>query len=504
MAFRAFTSSTPISRPQLWAGDLRKTLPRVFLGVLGCAALDTAFGLVLSRRHAEAIQAKARLFLEHGLPTVIRPDDPHLTDLSFQGGAAVQLGVALGVITGLLAAAVEAFLGILQRRWGQRAPWLRFLLAPIYLPFLFSKEAPFLSLLCALLTPLAFRIPWIWDNGEIPSPRKGDPVRTGLFGLLFVLVGASLVGFSPHRGRDTLIDFPVGRSIVHFYYEHTPLAAHVIQPLRHLAQKVIVQSDKLPHPTILPHGTLWIATTDPCAVRGASLVLCAEPGECPCYHLSSFGTEANGIRLLEKASQEIDPNRAVRRGVRTAVLWGLPALALLVATWLGLIAEDLWQRGRKERLPVLAGCLILAGLLLWTHLERTLTRLDPSRLQTYARSGCTHKRYLALTQFPDQVAEEDLERLASDPSLKVRHMAFIEIGRRGNKRFEHILKKGVEDPEPLVRAKAIAAITQTSPQFALAVLERILATDPSWYVRDNAFRASLAVQPSHKGAHGFP
>jgi hypothetical protein len=504
MAFRALTSGTPKPCPPLWAGDLRKTLPRVFLGVLGCVALDTTFGLVLSRRHAEAIASKAQLFLEHGLPTVIQPDDPNLTDLWFQAGAAVQLGVALGVLTGLLAAAAEAFLGILQRRWGQRILWLRFLLAPIYLPFLFSKEAPLLSLLCALLTSLAFRVPWIWDNEQTPSPRKGDPVRAGLFGLLFVLVGAGLVGFSPHRARDTLIDFSVGRSIVHFYYEHTPLAAHVIQPLRHLTQKVIVQSDKLPHPTVLPHGTLWIATSDPCAAKGASLILCAEPGECPCCHLSISGSAANGIRLLEKASQEIDPNRAVRRGVRTAVLWGLPALALLVATWLGSIAEDLWQRGRKERLPVLGGCLILAGFLLWTHLERTLVRLDPSRLQAYARSGCTHKRYLALTHFPDQVAEEDLERLASDPSLKVRHRAFVEIGRRGNQRFEHILKRGVEDPEPLVRAKAIAAMTRTSPQVALPALERILATDPSWYVRDNAFRASWAIQPSHKGVHKFP
>ncbi len=476
-------------------GDLRSALTRIFLGLLGCVALETAFGLVLVRRHAQSLSAKMELFLQYGMTAVVQPDDPFLTRLWHQAGSALQFGLFLGVLTGLLAAAFALFQDQVKRSLGFACLRADILLVPVSLVFLFSADAPVLSLLCALLTPVAYRAPGLWIREKNPGKRP-NPLRLALFALLLALAGSAVFGHSPYCIRDRLMDHPVGSKFVHFYYDHTPLAAHVVQPLRHLSQKAVAQCDGLPVPELLPSGSLWIVTPEPCLVKGASLVVCNKPLSCARFLSVSPELAGDSEALLDHASSRLDPNRAIRRGVRASITWGLPATGLLVVLWLGTLGEHLWLAGKSRRGLVLAATTLLAAFSIWSLSERELLKRDPSRVHTYAASAHAQRRYLALTYFPDRLSLLELERLAADPSPKVRHGAFVEMARRGDARFWAAAVKGLEDPEPLVRAKAALALAKAVPHRALSRIERILAGDPSWYVRDNAYRASWAIRPS--------
>lgn len=477
--------------------DLKSALARTLLGILACVGLQTAFGLFLVRGQARTISAKMELFLDQGMAAVVEPDDPLLTGLWHQAGSAFQLGVSLGILAGLVAAGFALLLEPAKKRQGFGPHWPDLLVGPVCLLFVFSQEASLLSLLFALLTPLAFRISWMGAREE-NRRKKRNPFRVFLFAALLILAAGSLFGLSPHRVRDSLLGLPVGRHIVHFYYEHTPLAAHVIQPLRHQAQKAVVQCDDLPIPELLPDGCLWILSSEPCRVKGASVVICQRPLDCPRSLSVSPERVKDGKALIEDAGRKLDPNRAIRRGVLVSVAWGLPAMGLLVALWLGIFAEDLWSGRKGGRCIVLAATLSLLALLFWSLAELEPLRRDPTRAKAYAASGHAHKRYLALVKLPDRLSAEDLERLASDLSPRVRHAAFVEMARRGDGRFQSVIQKGLEDPVPLVRAKAAWALAKAAPEDAMGAIEKILARDPSWYVRDNAYRASWDIRPGGK------
>lgn len=436
------------------------------------------------------------LFLEHGMTAVVQPDEPLLTHLWHQVGSALQLGLSLGILAGLLAAGFAILLEPAKGRRGLGALWKDVLVAAVSLLFLFSRENPYLSVFFALLTPLAFRLPWTRARKE--PRRRRNPYRVTLFAVLSILAAGSFLGLSPPRIRDSLLGLPAGRHIVHFYYEHTPLAAHVIQPLRHMAQKIVVTCDGLPIPVHLPDGSLWIVSSEPCRVKGASVVMCERPLDCPRSLCVLPERMRDGKTLIDDASNKWDPNRAIRRGVLVSIAWGLPAMGLLVALWFGTVAEDLWSGRKGGRRLVLAATLSLLAFLLWSLAERASLKGDPTRAGAYAASANAQKRYLALVTFPERLNAEDLERLASDSSPRVRHAAFVEMARRGNAQFQAVIQKGLDDSEPLVRAKAALALARAVQQDALDAIDKILAADPSWYVRDNAYRASWAIRPLHK------
>lgn len=430
------------------------------------------------------------------MTAVVQPDDPLLTHLWHQAGSALQLGLSLGILTGLLAAGFAILLEPAKGRRGFGALWNDLLAAGVSFLFLFSRETPYLSLLFALLTPMAFRLSWM--RARKKPRRKRNPFRVALFAALWIFAAGSFLGLSPHRVRDSLLGLPAGRLIVHFYYEHTPLAAHVIQPLRHLAQKVVVTCDDLPVPEFLPDGCLWIVSPEPCRVKGASFVICERPLDCPRSLRVSPDRVRDGKTLIDEASRKWDPNRTIRRGVLASIAWGLPALELLVALWFGTVAEDLWSGRKGGRRLVLVATLSMLAFLLWSLAERAALKSDPTRATTYAASAHAQERYLALVTFPDRLTPADLERLASDSSVAVRHAAFIEIARRGDKQFQAVIQEGLGDSEPLVRAKAALALARAVPHNAVDAIENILAADRSWYVRDNAYRASWDIRPAWK------
>lgn len=472
-------------------------LAQMFLGLLACVILDTAFGLILIRRHAPAVSGKMALFCQHGMIPVVQPHDPFLDCLWHQVGSALQIGLSLGVLSGLLAAGSALFQETLRRDPRPFSFWLDFLSFPLILLFLFSEEVPFVSLFCALLTPWVFRIPWrrMRRHGE---HKRRKPVRVACLTAATVLSMYVLLGGSPHQIRDNLSNFSLGRKIVHFYYDHTPLAAHVIQPLPHLTQKVIAQSQDLPVPEILPHGTLWIVASNPCMIRDTSVVI-GRTAATGCFTLPvALDLFKDGNALLAAISRKVDPNRAIRRGVRASILWGFPTTGFLLALWGATILEDFWLTRRSSRYIVLAGTLCLTAFTLWSLAEREGVKRDPSQAQSYAASNRTQKRYLALKTFPDRLSFSDLTRLASDPSFQVRHAAFVEMARRGDPRFHNTLENGLNDREPLVRAKAALALAKAVPSHALGGLKEILAEDPSWYVRDNAYRAIRHIRPVYK------
>jgi hypothetical protein len=474
--------------------DIAKLLDGILLGAVACILLYTVFGLVLVRMRADMISAEMELFLRNGLHPLIAPDDPYLQSLRRQLASALFFGVPLGVLTALLAGAVS-IVPWARGRWGMPIePLLSLVLVPAVLFLTFSGEAPALSVLCAVLTPLFFWIPWIQVQKR-REPRKRNGLRAACFVALFLLPLATFQTVSSLGVRNLLLGLPAGNLLIDFYYDHTLLAAQVIKPPVYQTQKAVAVPQEVRLAEPLPCGTLLIRHPDPCGVAGASLVMSRQGLDCPAYLLSPAEAEESGQIVLRKASERFDRNKSLRRGIRWFFRLGLTAASLLLILRFAVFLEDLFQRRRTAALALLlAGLLPPAQGLYSQHLLHAL-KADPNRTaREYASSASATKRYLSVVHCPWDLPAEDLVRLSTDPNPRVRHFAFIAMGLIMDPAFLPALQEGVRDPEQIVRTKVYQALGRVGREDALPWLDRAIEQDPSWYARVYAYEARCDVE----------
>lgn len=477
--------------------DLRKFLEGVLLGMLACIVLYTAFGWVLVHIHAERIASTMNLFLLNGMAALIMPDDPYLRGFHHELGSALLLGICLGIWTALLTA-VACIVPWLRGFEGNRLNiLLPVLLIPIYLFFTFSTDAPVVSIVCSLLTPAFFLIPWIHSTRR-SERRKRNRLRVFLFLLLFFLPFYSFKDLSFTGLRDAMIDLPIAHGIANFYYNHTLLAAQVIKSVRHDTQMVIALSEDVEFPQNLPHGSLWIKSADPCSIQGSSLVVGTERSDCSSFVLSSAGPFESGAEILLEAGKEFDGNKTVRRCIRWFLRAGLVVALVLLVIWLAMLVEDVLPRHRGIAFFLVGSSLILAASGFYTQYLEHVLHSDPRRVHVYASSTSARKRYMSLHSSTHSLAGEELESLAGDPSPGIRHSAFVQMGERADPSFLSACTKGLADPEQIVRTKVCKALGEMGGEEALRLLEHVVMQDPSWYVRDYAFWAIGRIRPVSK------
>lgn len=483
---------------QLYEGsstrDIAKLLDGLFAAALACILLYTVFGLVLVRMRAGMLTAEMELFLQNGMRPIIAPDDPFLHSLRRQFASALFFGVPLGVLTALVGGAVS-LVPWARGRWGMPIePVLTLMLVPVLLSLTFCGEAPLLSVLWAVLTPLFFWIPWIQLQRR-QAPRKRNGLRAGCFALLFLLPFATLRTVSSLGVRNLLLGLPAGNLLTNFYYDHTLLAAQVIKPVVYQTQKAVAVSEEVRLAEPLSCGTLLIRHPDPCGVAGASLVMSGQCLACPAYRLSPAEGEASGQIILRRASERFDRNKALRRGIRWFFRAGLTAASLLLILRFAVFLEDLFQRRRTAALALLfAGLLFPARGLYDQYLLHALEADPNGKAREYASSGSSTRRYFSVVHCPWDLQTEDLVRLSKDPNPRVRHFAFIAMGLIMDPAFLPALQKGIDDPEQIVRTKVYQALGRVGREDALPWLDRAIEQDGSWYARVYAYEARCDIE----------
>ena len=488
--------------------DPRKFLEGVFLGTAACVLLYTAFALALVRLHAGLLGSQMRLLASAGMLPLIQPDDPCLTAIQHQLGSALLIGAPLGITAALLAATASLL------------PWLRgsparkmdvtaaLMLVPLYVVLAYSRQRPSLSFLCAILTPLFFFVPWVRVTARSGAVRR-SPLRLVLLAVVVLLPWLALREASPIAVRDSLLGLPLAGRINDFYYDHTLLAAQVIKPLRSQAQKALVVSPEVEMPASVLHGTLWMRHPTPCLVAGSSLVVSTRPLDCPGLVIPGPGSADPRQDLIWRGSRQFDGNPAVRRGIRFFFHGPATVLVALGLVWAILVVEELSRR-RKA-----AAALILMVLLLPAARARVERRAistletEPNRVHEYASSSSSIRRAVSLLSQAERLSLEELRKLAADPCPRVRHHALIRIGERRDPGMLDVLRAGLDDPEPIVRTKACQALGETGGEEARRLLDRTLDQDPSWYVRDYAYRARGRIGPLYRiidvaGVSGAP
>jgi len=479
--------------------DPRKLIEGIFSGMLGCVFLYSLFAFFLVRSHADRIASKMILFLKYDMTPLILPNDIYLNGFLHQAGSALLLGIALGLSTALLTSAVSIVAWI-RGSWGKPVDVLfTVALIPAYLYLSFCGEVPLLSLLCSISTPLFFYGPWIWTVRRGGSTRR-NPFRLLLLGSLLLLPCFLIRGISLIDIRDAVVDLPVVKRVSDFYYNHTLLAAHVVKPLTHQAQKVIALSKDVGIPRYLSHGSLWIRDEDPCSIKGSSMVAGMGPMDCPGYLISDREPVNLGNRILGEGSIRLDKNRALRRGIRFFMHGSLVITIFLGACWVVFFVEDVYQRYRPIAL-LLWVCLLLlsASSLLHQYRIHSLKR-NPEKVHEYVRSSCAGRRWISLRHFSDHLTEGELESMALDPNTKIRHLSISLLGEEGKEKFLPLMKGRMTDPELIVRTKVCWALGRIGGEEALRLLDRAIEEDPSWYVRDYAYKAREGIKPVFKAA----
>jgi len=481
--------------------DPRRALEGAFLGGLASVALFTGFGLLLAADHARQIADTARLFLCHGMTPVILPDDPCLRETRSLLGSALLLGIPLGSVASLAAAAAALIFWVRGAVGRGTAAAGAALVAAVDLGLCFTPEKPVASALCALLAPLAFFLPW-HSSVRRGGPARRNRLRVFLFFALAATPMAVLGVPDPGRVRDALLDSAAGRRLAGFYYDHTLLAAHVIQAPSQRTQAAISVPLAMRIRGPLPHGTLWIRQEDPCALPGRASALSLQPLPCPTHVVGSDGEPVDGMRALAGASRRFDGNRRLLRTAGWFFYVLLPLLPLPAALWLALFLEDLYPARPRTALALLGLCLLLQGLIVGAAWRARAGGLPSGRLEDALGSPSPDLRHEALRQFPERIPDRALVVLAADPRPRIRLQALRALGhRRGSAPFR-ALRLGLDDPEPIVRTQACRGLGEQGGEEARRLLDGVLRNDPSWYVRNAAYRARGKSHPEARIVRG--
>jgi hypothetical protein len=287
---------------------------------------------------------------------------------------------------------------------------------------------------------------------------------------------------------------PLSSSLSDFYYKHTLLAADVIKPAQFRTQNLVAVSSDMGPILRRPHGTLWIRADNPCSIKGSSMVIGPHPMECRTLVVQESSKLSHSGQIIAEGSRLFDNNRCVRRGIGLS-LKVLPLVLIFLAAWISIGVTRLCLH-----MPVMAGLLVLVYLLgasIPAHHAWSLHYLKthPQKMRTYLSSDSEFKRYQALMSMHAKITNKELGRLSGDSSARVRLNAIIFAGQRHSPAFMEMLSHGIHDPQLNVRTKACHSLGQIRGKAARGLLDEVLRTDTSWYVRDYAYRAMGRIRP---------
>jgi len=485
--------------------DLLKWFEASFFGLLGCMLLYTFFGMFLVHAHADIISSEMHLFISNHMLPVIMPDDIYLKGFSHQLGSALFFGLTLGPLTAILASAASISPWI-KGHFSKMDIFICVMLICIYLFLTFSKEMPLVSIVSSILTPAFFFIPWIYAvkyrgaTKKRHRPPLADHRRTRWIVFALILLtplvlfkGTSFIGI-----RDAMIDMPVLNKLSDFYYNHTLLAAHVIKPILYQTQKVIAITKDTGKIWYSPHGSLWIRTKDPCSIKGRIMAVSKRPVACSSIIVSKKGLVTLGNRVIRQGSEKFDNNRSIRKAVGVFLKGPVVLIPIFVILWLALWLASLFEH--HKTFAILLVTVYLIGFIPHMH-YMYLTHsfnIHKENVHMFAASDNVKKRYIALRSHSKEFTRDELSAFATDPVPGIRLNAYIIMGKRKYADLIGLLEKGTRDPQLNVRTKACEALGQIGNTQALSILEKVADGDPSWYVRNYAYRAIGRIRPVFK------
>ena len=484
----------------------RTDLPRFFLaafaGMLACIVLYTIFGTIFTSVHAGRLSSEMQLFLNQHLAVAILPTDPFLNDFIHQLGSGLFFGLTLGLlcgIAGLLASIPIWYLGQDAPRLGSIGIMVYGILAVMAIMSSYSYELPAVSIVLGILAPAAYFLPWTIIV-RTTRPRSINITRWVVVAMLLCIPLILLKGQSYEHIRDAMVDTPILRNLNTFYYEHTLLAADVIKPPNFRTQNAIALTQDIELTGAIPHGTLWITSTNPCSISGAYLSAALSDLPCPSVKLASPRVTPETILKAPTA----DRNQTMRKGIGTFLTKGpILIIPVFLLAWIALALSRLSQRN-LTMVAFLISAFLLAFVPCFSHLYLSHElRTHPEKIHAFAASPHPAQRYQALLlqldehrQLAEKLTPLELSTLAQDRYAKIRLNALILAGKSEDKTaFFTLVKNALADPQLNVRTKACLALGQIGGQEALDLLLKTTVNDPSWYVRDYAYNAIGRIQP---------
>jgi len=477
--------------------DISRWYTASFWGTIACIILYTAFGLIFVHLHAHELASQMSLLGHYSMTMLIKPDDVHLMSPSHLLGSALFFGLTLGVLNALACMAITLppwTKGIFTRSDIASSACVVFI--SIY--FSFSRELPLVSIICGLLCPVVFILAWLYVVRK-PFKRQVCLKRWAVLSCILVVPLAGLVisRSSFLSIRDSMLSMVGTRGISDFYYEHTLLAADVIKPVSSKDQNVIAFQADMGNIGETPHGTLWIRTHDPCAVRGATIVAGRGDLKCRSVTIPNDGLPANyHDRIIEKYGKGIDPNSYMRRGIGFFFRYGpLVIIAALILSWWALGIEQIFARNRIIALLLLLGYLLMFAPMFYGSYLAAYLKSHPENLYNYAAARAEQERYIAVVTYPGALTDEELLQLMNDPSERIRINAVIEAGERRSPAFIPTILTRLHDPRMNVRTKACWALGVIGSDETLGQIEKAARDDPSWYVREYAYEALGRMKP---------
>ena len=468
-----------------------------FTGTLFCIFLYTLFGLVFVREHAQMISSQMQLMLSYDMVPLVMPDDTYLTSFIHQLSSALFFGCTLGVLFALIAMATSLVPWI-HKRFSRLDTITYILLGCLFTYLSFSDELPGVSVVFGFLCPFFFFIPWAY----IIRKSSGEKIyykRWIIMVGMAVLPFLSLVAFNPASFgiiRDSMLEIPVARSLSDFYYDHTYLAAHVIKPVVAQEQKVIALADDIKRIGPMPHGTLWIRSDDPCSITGRTLTVSLARLDCASIVIDDGKPVNMGNRIIKLLSSAYDDNEKMRTGIGLFFYSGpLLVIPVLFMLWLAYGLSRLFEKSRIITLLIILGYLAMFISSFHTAVLQNQLVKHPERVHEYILAEEEKERYLALTTFPEEFKDSELVKYSHDTSARIRLNALYEAGERKNAAFVNLFGDALDDPQLNVRTRACLALGKIGSMEALFLLETVLRTDPSWYVRGYAYRAMGRIRP---------
>ena len=481
---------TPLKR------DIWQWLTAGAISTAACFFLYTLYGFIFVQFQAHSISKEMKLFEFHAMFPLIQSNDPCIISLPAQFGSALFFGFSLGALVSVAGILISVWFWVRRKLSWIDIFW--FLLFAIFATYFgLSLEHPIISTIFGLLSPFVFFIPWILCMNR-SRRRRVSYTRWLVFFIVLVLPVLIIRPVSFEYMRDTMLEIPVIRSLSTFYYEHTLLAADVIKPAAYKTQKAIAVSSGINKILERPHGTLWIISDDPCSIAGTSLVISSISQKCDSFYVPDSPILDDSRQIIQKASSKIDYNRFMRAGIRNSLLVGLPCLALFFIIWIAL-GLSLFSK-RMLSLAVVFGVVYLICFMpgiFGAFWEYELND-KPDKIHEYILSGHETKRYLVLVHYPESLSTKELIWYCQDPSARVRLRALIEMGERRDRAFLGALSKAVNDPQLNVRTKACWALGNIRGLVSHRLLQSVLKNDPSWYVREYAYRAIGRIRPINK------
>ncbi len=449
------------------------------------------------RHHAGLLASQMQLLLAYDMVPLVMPGDAYLTSWPHQAGSALFFGCTLGVLNALICMAVSL---IPWKRGRFSLPDLvvNILLGCLFVYLSFSRELPAVSFLFGFVCPLIFFLTWSWFIRRSTERR----VHHTRWLVIFLVMAAPFAGLvtlgtaSFEIIRDSMLEMPVARTLSDFYYDHTLLAAHVIKPPSALEQKIIALSEDIVRIGTMPHGTLWIRSSDPCGIPARTLTVSTAPLACRSIVLTDRKPANTSNRIIHELGGVFDDNARMRSGIGLFFYQGpLLFIPVLFMLWLSLSLSGLCDRNRIIAVLAILGYLALfIGPGRTVFLQRQL-RADPGMIHRYVLSEQENKRYLAIRTFPGELSDSELLRFSGDPSARIRLNALFEAGKRRNPEFMGMFEEALADSQLNVRTRACWSLGALKTAQARSLLERVLHDDPSWYVRGYAYRALGTIRP---------